>query len=102
MSSNPPIPDPVLGDDREAVQLAIDPREAVQLAIAPDEKLFPVPKVAEMVSGSRPHPVTSCRWCRKGISGVLLPSLIVSGQRMTSLEAYGKWLREVTAKRNAR
>ncbi|MCH8841102.1 MAG: DUF1580 domain-containing protein, partial [Planctomycetes bacterium] len=54
-----------------------------------------------MLTGTRPHPTTVCRWCRKGVSGIPLPSLIVSGRRMTSLEAHAQWLRDVTERRNS-
>ena len=70
------------------------------LKITPGDPLLPVAKAAEEVSGTRPHPTTVCRWCRKGASGIQLPSLIVNGRRMTSLEAYGQWLRDVTSRRN--
>lgn len=75
--------------------------ESKDLQITPGDKLRPVAKTAEMVTGTRPHPTTVCRWCRKGASGIPLPSLIVSGQRMTSLEAFEQWLRDVTERRNS-
>ena len=74
---------------------------ALQIAADEDDKLEPVGKVAEMVTGTRPHPTTTSRWCRRGTSGVLLPSLVVAGKRMTSRKAYAQFLRDVTAKRNA-
>ncbi len=71
------------------------------LLITVGDKLYPVAKAAEMNTGTRPHPTTVCRWCRKGASGIPLPSLIVSGRRMTSLEAHAQWLRDVTERRNS-
>ena len=71
------------------------------LKITPGDKLFPVAKGVEMLTGNRPHPTTTSRWCRRGTSGVVLPSLIISGRRMTSLVALEKWFRDVTERRNA-
>lgn len=72
-----------------------------RLEIAPGDQLSPVAKVAERLTGQRPHPTTVCRWVRKGSAGVVLPSVIVAGKRMTSPEAFGAWIREVTDRRNA-
>ena len=68
--------------------------------IKPDDKLFPVATAIEKRTGKRPHPTTTCRYCLKGAAGLPLPSLMVSGRRMTSLEALDQWLRDVTARRN--
>jgi len=92
------------GDDSCPV---VDPVDApaepddLSLQIAPGDKLFPVATAFEERTGNRPHPTTTCRLCRKGSAGILLPSLIVNGRRMTSLEALDQWLRDVTAIRNA-
>lgn len=72
-----------------------------RLEIAPGDQLFPVATAAEKRTGQRPHPTTVCRWCGKGASGVVLPSVIVSGKRMTTLEAFGQWIHDVTEQRNA-
>lgn len=78
------------------------PATAVEnLQIAPGDQLQPVAKVAEKRSGTRPHPTSVCRWCRRGASGVVLPSLIVAGQRMTTEAAFDAWLVAVTEARNA-
>lgn len=74
---------------------------SASLEIAEGDQLYPVAKAVERLTGTRPHPTTVCRWCRKGASGIPLPSLIVSGRRMTSLEALEQWLRDVTEARNA-
>jgi len=71
------------------------------LTVAPGEQLLPVATVAEKLTGQRPHPTTVCRWCGKGASGVALPSLIVGGKRMTSVDAFKQWLQAVTLRRNA-
>ena len=71
------------------------------LQITPGAKLLPVAKALEILTGNRPHPTTVCRWCRRGAAGLMLPSLIVSGRRMTTVEALDAWLREVTDRRNA-
>lgn len=71
------------------------------LQIAPGDQFLPVAKAVETLTGNRPHPTTVCRWCRRGTSGIPLPSLIISGRRMTTLKALEQWLRAVTEKRNA-
>jgi len=71
------------------------------LRITPGDKLFPVATAFEERTGNRPHPTTTCRLCRKGSAGILLPSLICNGRRMTSLEALDQWLRDVTVIRDA-
>lgn len=73
----------------------------VALSLAEGDKLFPVPAALEKLTGQRPHPTTTCRYCLRGVAGVVLPSVVVSGKRMTTLSAAGEFLRAVTAAKNA-
>lgn len=72
----------------------------VRLDVSQGDRMYPVAAAVERLTGQRPHPTTVCRWCHKGSAGIVLPSLIVSGRRMTSLEAVGEWLHDVTDARN--
>jgi hypothetical protein len=70
------------------------------LQIEEGDRLYPVPTAAEKLTGQRPHPTTTCRWVRRGLNGHVLPSMIVSGKRMTTLSAMRDFLAAVTATRN--
>ena len=72
------------------------------LDICPGDELLPVPVIFERITGSRPHPTTVVRWCKRGVSGVVLPSLIANGRRCSTMEAGHAWLIATTQARNSR
>jgi len=60
------------------------------------EKLFPVPKAAELATGYRPHQSTCHRWRLRGISGIKLETQRRGGRRVTSIEAVHRFNDAVT------
>lgn len=67
------------------------------------DPLEPVAKIAEDLTGSRPHPTTVVRWCAgRGAAGIKLPSILASGKRMTTRLAYRAWLHAVNDARGSR
>ena len=79
----------------------LDPAPVI-LDIDDGEELLSVPSVIEKLTGRRPHPTTTSRYCLRGVSGVVLPSVMANGCRMTTLSAGKVWLRAVTEARNSR
>lgn len=62
------------------------------------EPLRPVIDIIEDLCGSRPHPVTVCRWCLKGAAGIPpLPTVKVQRQHLSTRSAVLNWLAEKTA-----
>lgn len=72
------------------------------LALCPGDDLIPVATAFERITGTRPHPTTVVRWSKRGTAGIVLPTLLVRGRRMTSMEAAYGWIEATTAARDAR
>ncbi len=72
------------------------------LAICPGDDLVPVATAFERITGQRPHGTTVVRWSKRGTGGIILPTLMVSGRRMTTMEAAYAWIEATTQARNAR
>lgn len=67
------------------------------LSIADGDQLEPVARIAERLTGSRPHPTTVTRWCAgRGAAQIVLSSLLAGGQRVTTEAAYRAWLQALT------
>lgn len=60
------------------------------------EQLMSIAKAAAEITGTRPHPTTCNRWVRKGVGGIVLPSLVIGGRRMTTVRAFREWINETT------
>jgi len=51
--------------------------------------------------GKTPHPSSIIRWWKKGVAGVKLETIIVSGERYTSTQAVQRFFAAQTAARDA-
>jgi hypothetical protein len=60
-------------------------------------KLVAIPQAFEVVTGTRPHPATVCRYALKGCKGVLLETWMVGGHRKTTIEAVERFIQQRTA-----
>ena len=60
-----------------------------------EEKLLTLTEAAKIAPG-RPHTASLTRWCKKGIRGVRLESLVCAGRRMTSREAVMRFVLATT------
>lgn len=68
-----------------------------------DEPLLPVGRIAEEITGSRPHPTTVVRWCAgRGAAGIRLPSILHGGRRMTKRSVFCAWLQACNEARQRR
>lgn len=64
------------------------------------EQLMPctlLPKLLASWGCRRPHKNAVTRWCRTGVRGVPLPTLLIGGRRYSSESAVRWWLRVTSA-----
>jgi len=53
--------------------------------------------IAREALGRYPSPPTMWRWCGKGVTGIRLPAVMLSGRWMTSRRCWLAWLQARTA-----
>jgi hypothetical protein len=55
------------------------------------------PEFARLFGGKPPSPAAFSHWTRHGVRDVCLPSVMVGGRRLTTVNAIAWWIRETNA-----
>jgi hypothetical protein len=63
-------------------------------------KVFPAEVEVPGRDGNRVHWLTVGKWCTRGISGIVLESVVIGNQRCTTKEAYSRFVEAVTRAAN--
>ncbi len=63
--------------------------------------LIPAAKAIELVTGQRPHATTIYRWAHVGVRGNKLPTKVLFGKRVSTVEAAREFLEAISAERSA-
>lgn len=65
--------------------------------VSPENKLRPLAKAFEAVTGCRVCPATLYRWRKLGSHGISLPYVMVGGTSMISIAAAKEWIDQCSA-----
>lgn len=83
--------------DRKPAQLS-EPGAAERIAAPAREKIEPIAVIAERVTGRKPSPATTWRWCTRGVAGgIKLPHVRAFGKPSCTESAFVRWLERCAA-----
>ena len=68
----------------------------IDISLVSSDDLMTFEQAAKLVPGRTPHKNTLHRWCKQGVRGVILESVIVNGYRYTTEAALKEFLAAVS------